>query len=128
MTVSLKPNKFQALDAKGTSKMEEAFSRAGKKRPAPLSADGDRHPLLNSAPKKGSRQSQRALRVGPRRARTSPLLVRAPKKPAVTYRLNDRRRLSPCRHHGAEDDSTTDTNPSVDGRGSVKLPLGAGWR
>lgn len=126
---------LRALDLKGyIEAMEEAFTELGKGAAinAPRTETGI--PLLKyGASAEVSRKAKKLLRDLPVDAdpHQSPLWVRAAKR---TEELNYRLKTIPggypkCGIMALKIDSTTDTNPVVNGvKRSVKLPLGSGWR
>jgi alanine dehydrogenase len=125
----------QALDAKGyIEAMEEAFTELGKGAAINSPRTETGIPLLRYGTDEGIKTKARDL-LGdlPENAdlHQSTMWMRAAKQTEeLNYRLKTIVGGYPkCGIMALKIDSTTDTNPSVDGmKRSVKLPLGAGWR
>ena len=125
----------QALDAKGyIEAMEEAFTELGKSAAINSPRTETGIPLLKYGTEEAIKnKAKELLRELPEDAdpHQSTMWMRAAKQTEeLNYRLKTIVGGYPkCGIMALKIDSTTDTNPSVDGmKRSVKLPLGAGWR
>ncbi|MGH9894951.1 MAG: hypothetical protein ACREA0_23810, partial [bacterium] len=125
----------QALDLRSyIEAMEEAFTELGKGAAINSPRTETGIPLLRyGASESIEAQAKQLLDRLPEDAdpRQSPLWMGAAKKTEeLNYRLKTIVGGYPkCGIMALKIDSTTDTNPAIDGvKRSVKLPLGSGWR
>jgi alanine dehydrogenase len=125
----------QALDAQGyIEAMEEAFTELGHGAAINSPRTETGIPLLKygtaEGVKKKARKLLRALPEGADPQQSKAWMRAAKETEELNYRLKTIVGGYPkCGIMALKIDSTTDTNPSLDGmKRSVKLPLGSGWR